>query len=118
MLHNRGTQNALFNLNKQKQPNKREGLKKISNNSIARKLISPHLIIKKADNLPKTISFMEPYIESDEDFHIRKLNRAYKNLLNQGENLTFTAHLKESKISSQELTSVVESYAKSIINQN
>lgn len=93
-------------------------LKRISKNSIARKTISSHFISKHADKIPKTINFIEPYIESEEDFRIRKLDWAYKKLLKKDENLTVTTLLKESKISSQSLTSTVKNVAKSIINKN
>lgn len=93
-------------------------LRKISKFSIARKLTSPHLIIKKTDKIPKTMNFIEYHIESDEDFRIRKLNEAYKTLLRQGEGLNFSTLVKESKINSQQLTSEIESYAKALINNN
>jgi hypothetical protein len=89
--------------------------KKITKTAIAKKTQKPYLILKSPEKVPRTILLINSFIETDDQYNIRKLNWALKEFLSKGEQISEWALYKKAAIRKEKITPEVSFHAKNLL---
>lgn len=89
--------------------------KKITKTAIAKKTEKPHLILNNQEKIPKTVELINSYIETQNQYNIRKLNWAIKELLNEGGQIREWALYKKAAIREEQITPEVRAYTEALL---